>query len=250
MTGRFAGRVALVTGGGSGVGRATALAFAQEGAAVVVSGRSPNPLAETVRLIEEQGGVASHVVADVTRSDDVAGLVEAVVARHDGLDIAFNNAARLALGPIADLDESSWSSVMDTNLTGVWLSMKYEIAHMRTHGGGVIVNTASIPTTMVPGHGAYGASKAGVIALTRAAAREHLSDGIRINSISPGPVATSMSLAPGETDSDRDARIGAQHPLGRVASPDEIATGVLWLASPESSYTIGHDLVIDGAATA
>jgi NAD(P)-dependent dehydrogenase (short-subunit alcohol dehydrogenase family) len=128
--------------------------------------------------------------------------------------------------------------------------MKYEIAHMRDHGGGVIVNTASIPTTMVPGHGAYGASKAGVLALSRAAAREHLGDGIRINTICPGPVDTMMSRAPGETDADRDARIQTQHPLGRVATTGEIAAGVLWLASPESSYTIGHDLVIDGGATA
>jgi len=250
MTTRFTDMVALVTGGGTGIGRATALAFAREGAAVAVAGRSPEPLAETVRLIETDGGKASAVTADVTHAEDVARLVDTTVTRHGGLHIAFNNAGVLIPGLIAEVDEPTWSSMLATNLTGVWLSMKYEIAHMRSHGGGTIVNTSSIPTTMVPGLGAYGASKAGVSALTRAAAREHLRDGIRINTISPGPVDIVMSRAPGETDAERDARMQTQHPLGRVARTDEIAAGVLWLASPESSFTIGHDLVIDGGATA
>jgi len=250
MTARFAGRVALVTGGGTGIGRATALAFAREGATVAVAGRSPDALAQAVQLIETEGGQASAVTADVTQAEDVARLVDTAVARHGGLHIAFNNAGVLVPGLIAEIDEPTWSTVLTTNLTGVWLSMKYEIAHMRSHGGGVIVNTSSIPTTMVPGLGAYGASKAGVSALTRAAAREHLGDGIRVNAICPGPVDTVMSRAPGETDSDRGARMQTQHPMGRVADAGEIAAGVLWLASPESSYTVGHDLVIDGGATA
>lgn len=170
--------------------------------------------------------------------------------RHGGLDIAFNNAGVIVPGPIAEIEEATWSTVLDTNLTGVWLSMKHEIAHMRTHDGGVIVNTASIPTTMVPGHGAYGAAKAGVSALTRAAAREHMGEGIRINAICLGPVDTAMSRQSGETDADRDARMQTQHPMGRVATTDEIAAGVLWLASSESSFVVGHDLVIDGGASA
>lgn len=128
--------------------------------------------------------------------------------------------------------------------------MNHEIAHMRGHSGGAIINTASMPTTMIPGLAAYGATKAAVLALSRAAAREHLREGIRINTVSPGPVDTTMSLGPGETDADRDARLATQHPLGRVATTDAIAAAVLWLATPEAGYTIGHDLVVDGGASA
>jgi NAD(P)-dependent dehydrogenase (short-subunit alcohol dehydrogenase family) len=253
MTARFTGKVALITGGGSGIGRATALAFAREGATVVVAGRRPEPLCETVTLIRAAGGQASAVTADVTRAADVARLVDTVVARHGRLDIAFNNAGVLGTpAPVADLDEAAWCAVLAANLTGIWLSMKYEIAHMRAHDGGIIVNMASnVGTHMtLPGLGAYAAAKAAVSTLTRTAAREYIRDGVRINAVSPGAVATPMSRQPGESDADRDARIGPLLPIGRVGGVDEIAAAVLWLASPESSFVVGHDLVIDGGATA
>ncbi|NIJ10155.1 NAD(P)-dependent dehydrogenase (short-subunit alcohol dehydrogenase family) [Saccharomonospora amisosensis] len=252
MNRRFAGKVVLVTGGGSGIGRATAVAFAREGATVAVAGRSPEPLARTVELIGEAGGEGSAIPADVSRPEDVAGLVETAVDRHGGLHVAFNNAGVLAAGAIADIDEADWDRLLAINLTGVWLSMKHEISYMRAHGGGTIVNTASnLGAHMrLASLGAYAASKAAVSALTRTAAREYIDDGIRINAISPGPIDTTMSLQQGETEADRADRMKTVLPARRVGTLDEAAAAVLWLASAESSYTIGHDLVLDGGATA
>ena len=249
---RFENQVVLVTGGGSGIGRAVALAFAAEGATVAVSGRSPEPLAQTVKLVEEAGGTASAVPTDVTSEDDVAAMVETVVRRHGGLHVAFNNAGVFVPGGVADLSSAEWSRAVEINLTGVWLSMKHEIVHMRAHGGGAIVNTASNLGAhgRRPGLSAYVATKAAVSALTRNAAREHIADGIRINAISPGPVDTSMSLLPGETPDDRAHRLRDALPIGRVGTLDEVASAVLWLASTEAGFTVGHDLVLDGGAAA
>jgi NAD(P)-dependent dehydrogenase (short-subunit alcohol dehydrogenase family) len=253
MSKRFTGKVVLVTGGGSGIGRATARAFAREGAVVVVAGRNPDNLDETVKHIAEDGGEASSVVADVTRREDVAALVRTTVERHGGLHVAFNNAGIVGKpAPVADLDEDVWDAVVATNLTGLFLAMKYEIAHMREHGGGAIVNMASNIGAhgRRPGMGAYAAAKAGVSVLTRNAAREYIGDNIRINAVSPGATDTAMSRRPGETDADRDARIAAAVPLGRVGATEEVAAAVLFLASPESAFVVGHDLVSDGGATA
>jgi NAD(P)-dependent dehydrogenase (short-subunit alcohol dehydrogenase family) len=249
---RFENQVVLVTGGGSGIGRATALAFAAEGATVAVAGRSLEPLAQTVKLVEEAGGTASAVTADVSREDDVAAMVETVVRRHGGLHVAFNNAGVFVPGGVADLSVAEWSRAVEINLTGVWLSMKHEIAHLRAHGGGAIVNTASNLGAhgRRPGLSAYVATKAAVSALTRNAAREHIADGIRINAISPGPMDTPMSLLPGETPADRAHRLRDALPIGRVGTLDEIASAVLWLASAEAGFTVGHDLVLDGGAAA
>lgn len=252
MTARFADKVALVTGGGTGIGRATALALARAGATVVVAGRTAGPLDETVALIRAAGGQADAIPADITQSEQVAGLIDQVAHRHARLDVAVNNAGILgAPGPLADLDVVAWTTVLGTNLTGLWLSMKHEIRHMRAHGGGAIVNVASTigAHATVPGMGAYAATKAAVSTLTRAAAKESIGDGIRINAVSPGPVDTPMSRLPGETDADRDARFGKLLPIGRVARTDEIAAAVLWLASDEASYVAGHDLVVAGADT-
>jgi NAD(P)-dependent dehydrogenase (short-subunit alcohol dehydrogenase family) len=253
MTARFADKVTLVTGGGSNIGRAAARAFAREGATVVVAGRRPEPLDLTVELIEEDGGKASAVVADVTSSSGVAQLVETIVNRHGGLHVAFNNAGIFdALGPVAYIDEQAWNRIISANLTGVFLSMKYEIGHMAGHGGGTIVNMSSSvgPHLTVPMLGAYGATKAAVSSLTRTAAREAIADGVRINAVSPGPVDTPMSMQPGETEADRAERMKHQLPIGRVGSLDEVVAAVLFLASEESGFVVGHDLVIDGGGSA
>ncbi|GAB3903009.1 glucose 1-dehydrogenase [Kibdelosporangium lantanae] len=252
MSKRFSDKTAFVTGGGSGIGRATARAFAAEGASVVVVGRQPKALAQTVKLIEADGGDALAVTADVSHSEDVAAAVATAVRHYGGLDVAFNNAGVLVPGKVADIEEADWDKGIAVNLTGVWLSMKYEINHMRAHGGGVIVNTASNLGAhgRMPGLGGYIATKAAVSALTRTAAREYIADGIRINAVSPGPSDTAMSLRPGETEADRAERLRTALPIGRVGTLDEITNAVLWLASPESSFTVGHDLVVDGAATA
>jgi NAD(P)-dependent dehydrogenase (short-subunit alcohol dehydrogenase family) len=252
MTVRFAGKVALVTGGGSGIGRATALAFAREGATVVVAGRSAEPLAETTKLIEAEAGDASAVTADVSRPDDVARLVAVTVERHGGLHIACNNAGILEAGPIADMDRAAWDRLLAVNLTGVFLCMQHQIAHMRAHGGGVIVNTAATVGAhlRLPFLGAYAACKAAVSALTRAAARECIGQGIRINAISPGPIDTPMSLQPGEAEADRARRLRVALPIGRAGTVDEVAAAVVWLAAPEAGFIVGHDLVVDGGGTA
>lgn len=250
---RFNGKVVLVTGGGSGIGRATAAAFAREGAQVVVSGRDEEKLRQTVKEIEAEGGSAGSVVADVGVGAEVEGLIAETVRRHGKLDIAFNNAGVLGSpAPTADLDEDGFDAVVRTNLTGTWLSMKHEITQMRSGGGGVIVNMASNigAHTRLPGMAAYAASKAAVSALTRTAARDHIAEGVRINAVSPGPTDTDMSLWPGETEAGRADRLGAVIPLGRVGAVDEIAAAVLWLASEEATFVVGHDLVLDGGATA
>ncbi|MER7757667.1 glucose 1-dehydrogenase [Kitasatospora sp. NPDC097643] len=253
MTTRFADTAVLVTGGGSGIGRAIALAFAAEGARVAVAGRSAGPLAETVDLIERAGGKAVALTGDVTDTGDAARLVRETVEQFGGLDVAVNNAGVLGgLGPVADIDEAEWQRVIDVNLTGTWLAMKHQIAHMRAHGGGAIVNVASNVGThlRIPGLGAYAASKAAVTALTRAAARDHIADGVRINLVSPGPVETDMSTRPGESTVDKAARMRTAVPAGRAGAVTEIAAAVLHLASPEAAFTVGADLVLDGGVTA
>ncbi|WP_214411438.1 SDR family NAD(P)-dependent oxidoreductase [Sphaerisporangium fuscum] len=248
---KFQDKVVLVTGGGSGIGQAAALGFAREGATVVVAGRRREPLEQTVKLIEAEGGRATALTADVTSSAEVARLIGEIVERHGGLDVAVNNAGVLTSGQAGDIDEDDWARTIDTNLTGVMLSMKHEIAAMRERGGGVIVNVSSQigAHKRLPGFGAYAASKAAVAALTRTAALEYIREGIRINVISPGPHDTPMSMRPGETEADRAERVKHQLPIGRVGTMDEITGAILWLASADAGFTVGHDLVVDGGST-
>lgn len=249
---KYRDKIVLVTGGGSGIGRATALAFARAGGTVVVLGRSQDTLEHTVKQIETQGGQAFAITADITRSPDVRRLVDEINRRFGRLDIAVNNAGVLAAGTVTELAEQEWSRVLDVNTTGVFLAMKHQIPVMSAAGGGVIVNIGSNigAHTRLPGLGAYAASKAAVSVLSKTAALEYIREGVRINVVSPGPVEAPMSLLPGETDGERAARFQALQPIGRIATAEEVASTVLWVASDAASYVVGHDLVIDGAATA
>ncbi|MER6565195.1 glucose 1-dehydrogenase [Streptomyces sp. NPDC001093] len=246
---QFEGQVVLVTGGGSGIGRATALAFARQGAAVVMAGRNREKLDQAVAAVREDGGEALAVPCDVRSEDDVSHLVRRTVSVYGALDVAFNNAGVSLVGSLAEFSRADWEEIMSTNLTGTFLLMKHEINQMRHNGGGVIVNNASNAAHMtVPALAAYSASKAGVLSLTRATAREFIAEGIRINAISPGPVDTPMwASRPGESQEDRRRRMAAESPAAMVGSTQQIARTVLWLASPQAGYVAGHDLVVDGA---
>ncbi|MGW2155237.1 SDR family NAD(P)-dependent oxidoreductase [Nonomuraea sp. NPDC001699] len=249
----FEGKVVVVTGATGVVGRAAALAYARKGASVLAAGRDTGRLGEVVKEIEAEGGRAAGFTVDVTDSASVAAMVEAAVTRYGGLDMALNAAGVFGmLAPVADYDEDTWDTVLAVNLKGVFLSMKHEIAYMREHGGGTIVNVASNLGAhwRLPGAAAYAASKAGVSHLTRTAARDHIADGVRVNAVSPGPIDSPMSMRPGETPAERDERMRDALPIGRVATPEEIAAAALWLSSPESSFVVGQDHVIDGGATA
>jgi NAD(P)-dependent dehydrogenase (short-subunit alcohol dehydrogenase family) len=251
---RFQDRTVLVTGAGSGIGRAVALAFAAEGAQVVVAGRRREPLDGTAALIEEAGGKALALTADVSRAADVQAVVAAAVDHFGSLDVAVNNAGVFRGGqPLADLSESDWTEQLAINVTGVFHALQAEVRQMRSQpSGGAIVNIASVFGVHArhPGATAYAAGKAAVSVLTRGAARDHIGDGVRINAVSPGPVETEMSLLPGETEAGRAERMENSVPLGRASTTAEIAAAVLYLASDDAASVVGTDLVVDSGATA
>ena len=251
MKTRFSGKSVLVTGAGSGIGRATALAFAGEGARLVASDVDESSARATAAAARELGAEAEFIRADVSRAPDCAAMVDLAVARFGRLDVAFNNAGiNIHAAPIAEIDEAEWQRIVGINLTGVFLCMKYEIAAMKRTGGGAIVNTASVGGLIgTAGVTAYCATKHGVVGLTRSAALDHIKDGIRINAICPGGTRTAM-LAEWFKDPEVERAAVAGTPIGRMADPAEIARSVLFLASEDASFMVGHALVADGGLTA
>lgn len=245
---RFTDKVVLVTGGGTGIGQAAALAFGREGASVVVAGRRASEGEKTVALLKEQGAQAYFIPTDVTVEAEVARLVEEIVARSGRLDIAFNNAGHEGTrGAVSELSEADWNAALAVNLTGVWLCMKYELQQMQKQQSGSIVNMATnLAYVGKAGMGAYSAAKAGVLALTRVAALENVQSGIRINAVSPGPVGTPMAVRLFGSLENQRKLVGGANPSGRPAYPEEVASAVLWLSAPEASYVVGQDIVIDG----
>jgi NAD(P)-dependent dehydrogenase (short-subunit alcohol dehydrogenase family) len=251
MSKRFNGKSVLVSGAASGIGRATALAFAAEGARVAVVDRSVRDGEATARAIRDGGGDAIFVPADVSKAADCQAMVEAAVKAHGGLHAAFNNAGIERHGYLtADVEEAAWNEVLAINLTGVFLAMKHEIPVMLKNGGGAIVNTSSVGGVVGnPGLSAYCAAKHGVIGLTKVAALEYVAQGVRINAVCPGGTATPM-LKNWFQEPGVEEHVKSLHPIGRWADPGEIAKAVLFLCSDDASYLAGHALVVDGAMTA
>jgi NAD(P)-dependent dehydrogenase (short-subunit alcohol dehydrogenase family) len=245
----FSGKVALVTGGSRGIGRATAQLFAQSGASVVIGDIDPAG-SETVEAIKRDGGQAVFVKTDVSEEDDVKNLIATAVRTYGGLHCAFNNAG--VLPPtvmLVEMEESTFDKTLAVDLKGVFLCMKHEIAHMLQSGGGAIVNTASIAGMIAePGISAYIAAKHGVIGLSKAAAVEYANKGIRINALAPGLVNTVMTKAWFDNP-DMRAHFIANTPIGRVSQPAEIAGMVLFLCSDFASFAVGQTFVIDGGYT-
>ena len=250
----FTNKVALVTGGTSGIGSATALAFARAGAKVVVSGRREKEGGEVVALIKQNGGEALFVKTDVSREAAVAALVERTLSTYGRLDAAFNNAG--IEGDTGKLTHEqsveNYRAVMDINVLGVVLSMKHEVLAMSKNGGGTIVNTASIGGLVgFPGASVYVASKHAVLGLTKSAALEYATQGIRVNAVSPGAIVTPMlDRFTGGLHSDFSKQLESLHPIGRLGKAEEIAEAVLWLCSDRSSFVTGQSLAVDGGFTA
>ena len=254
MTGLLDGKTALVTGGGNGIGRATALAMAREGARVAVADYEADAAQATVALINQAGGQAISLSGDVTDSSKVEAMVRAVVSGFGRLDCAFNNAGIAphqvdARGQYtADWSEASFDRMIEVNLKSVWLSLKYEIPAMQANGGGAIVNTASIAGLIgLKNATAYVAAKHGVVGLTKTAAMEYADAGIRVNAVCPGFIRTRMTA---KTLEEREDAIAGRAPMNRVGTPEEIAEMVVWLCSARSSFVTGMAYAVDGGWTA
>jgi NAD(P)-dependent dehydrogenase (short-subunit alcohol dehydrogenase family) len=245
----FEGKVVLVTGGTSGIGRATAVAFGKEGAKVIIAGRRENRGNEVVEEIIKIGTEASYVRTDVRKPEDIDHLFKTIMAKYGRLDYAFNNAG-VSLPHVPSIVKGTlddWNLVMETNMRGTWLCMKYEIEQMLKQGGGAIVNTASI----LGFHGEYGlsfycASKHGILGLTKVAAMEYARKKIRVNAVCPGPIMTEMIESALPYVPSMLEKLKADTPMGRIGAPEEIAGAVLWLCSDAASFMTGKEIVISG----
>lgn len=250
MNKQFSGRVALVTGGTAGIGRACAIALAREGARVVISGRRQSAADETLAAIRAVDGDAHFVRADIGIHADIKALVEQVVAKYGRLDFAINNAATEgpARVPATEYPEEAWDEVMNVNLKGLWLCMKYEIPHLLKQDGSAIVNMASVGGLIGGGLGvAYHASKHGVIGLTKTVALEYAAKGLRVNAVAPATIATEMADRLFQ-DPNMNERVKAAHPLKRIGTVEEVASAALWLCS--AGFVTGHTLPVDGGLLA
>ena len=248
MAGWLTGKVALVTGAGSGIGRASALAFAREGAKIVVADVVVDGGEETVSMIKKTGGEASFIKADVAKAAEVEALINTAVATYGRLDCAHNNAGIAGRSAtVADDTEENWDRILAINLKGVWLCMKYEIPQMLKQGSGAIVNTASDAGLIaVRRGGAYVASKHGVVGLTKTAALEYAKAGIRVNAVCPGPIDTPMLQRGASLRPQIIEKMAAAQPVGRLGQPQEIAEAVVWLCSDAASFVTGQAMPVDG----
>src|SRR3954464_14042576 len=247
----FSGQVALVTGAASGMGLATAQAFAEAGAAVVLADFKEEAVRAAARELVAAGHTAIAVRCDVSDDAQVAAMVDRAVSEFGRLDAAFNNAGVMAhIAPTADSTREDWDRVIGINLRGVWSCMKHELRQMERQGSGAIVNNASVGAlTGNPGIGSYIASKHGVVGLTRTAALEYVKHGIRVNAVNPGLIDTQVARDVVAGNEQAYADIAKNVPIGRAGRPEEIASAVLWLCSPGASYVVGHALTVDGGMT-
>lgn len=251
---RFDNKIAIVTGGNSGIGKAASIQFAREGAKVVVSARRESEGTAVVDEIKSAGGEAVFVKCDVANAAEVENLVAQCVEIYGGLDFAFNNAGMVGgnFALIENYSDADWQRVMEVNVNGVFYCMKYQIPEMLKRGGGAIVNMASVSGLKGSRGGAasYAASKHAVIGLTKSAALENAQRNIRVNSVCPAVIDTPMAQENLFTSDEMIQRLKDAHPVGRFGQPDEVATAVLWLCSEEASFVTGHQLLIDGGLMA
>ncbi|MSQ28730.1 MAG: glucose 1-dehydrogenase [Dehalococcoidia bacterium] len=249
MPGQLNNKIALITGAGSGIGRATALAFAREGARLFLTDISPAGGEETVAMVRAAGGEARFMKVDVTQAPEVAAMVQGAVVAYGRLDVAFNNAgiSGTMFVPVADYGEDAWDRVIDINLKGVFLCLKYEMPAMLKNGGGAIVNTASVAGLVGSRVGvAYIASKHGVVGLTKATALEYVTQGIRVNAVCPSWITTPLTDPFMAQDPGLEGRMVTRQPGGRLCTVEEVAEAVVWLASDAASFITGHAMAVDG----
>jgi len=248
MTEEMKDKVALVTGGSSGIGRATALAFAREGARVVIASRSQDKGVQAVRAIEEMGGEAVWIATDVTQATQVQSLIQHVMDTYGRLDYAFNNAGSGGRGGwVAKMEEEDWDRTITGFLKSVWLCMKHQIPAMLKLGGGAIVNNSSVDGQRgFPWDPAYSAAKHGVLGLTKSAAMQYADQGIRINAVCPGWIRTPPVESVLERDPAAEGRMIMHQPIGRLGQPEEVAQAVVWLCSDKASLVLGTALAVDG----